>query len=63
MSIDFHNTGYGRDFFQRQLPDLIKSINELTQETKRMNDLKEKELQSTEAIRPENPGDYEWPGL
>ena len=39
-----HETGYGRDFFGHQLPKLIKNIENLSQELKRANDLKEQEL-------------------
>ena len=42
----FHETGYGRKFFEAQLPQLITNIGELTKETKRANNLKEKELES-----------------
>ena len=29
MGLQFHETGYGKRFFDRQLPDLIKAINRL----------------------------------
>lgn len=39
----FHETGYGQKFLNRQLPNLIKSLNEIGKELKRQNDLKEEE--------------------
>ena len=36
---DFHQTGYGRDFFSHQLPELIKSINRLSEAIETQNKL------------------------
>lgn len=40
----FHQTGYGRAFFELQLPKLIASIETLSVQLKRANDLKEQEM-------------------
>lgn len=40
----FFQTGYGRAFFEHQLPTLIKNIGKLAHEMERANDLKEQEL-------------------
>jgi hypothetical protein len=42
MGPEFHQTGYGRKFFEAQLPQLIRAIEELTKEVKRQNDMNEK---------------------
>jgi hypothetical protein len=42
---EFHETNYGRRFFDGQLPELIKNLGDVAMELKRANDLKEKELQ------------------
>jgi hypothetical protein len=34
---EFHETGYGRRFFDAQLPALIKAIQDLTAEVKKLN--------------------------
>lgn len=44
MGPRFDETPRGRRFFESDLPKLIKAIQELTEEMKRTNDLKEKEL-------------------
>ncbi|QST02288.1 hypothetical protein IMZ31_22810 (plasmid) [Pontibacillus sp. ALD_SL1] len=48
MSIDFHQTGYGRTFFEHQLPTLMDNTNRIAEELKRANDLKERELKLKE---------------
>jgi hypothetical protein len=40
----FFETGYGRRFFDGQLPKLIENIGNVAVELKRANDLKEKEV-------------------
>jgi Sec-independent protein translocase protein TatA len=40
----FFQTGYGRNFFENQLPSLIKNVGRVADEMKRANDLKEQEL-------------------
>lgn len=50
----FHETGYGRRFFEGQLPRLIDGICEVAKELKRQNELKEREL---ELMKPESPED------
>jgi len=44
---DFHRTGYGRTFFEHQLPRLIETLGTVGSELKRQNNLKEKELQDS----------------
>jgi|GEM_PF-4193669 len=39
MSIPFHNTGYGRRFFDQQLPDLIKAIHRMAKAQEENNEL------------------------
>jgi len=39
MGTEFHNTGYGKNFFDRQLPALIQSINRLADMTEQMVEL------------------------
>ena len=41
MGPQFHETGYGRTFFQSQLPNLIKAINRLADAMEKQNELKE----------------------
>lgn len=47
MSIAFHNTGYGRRFFERQLPDLIEAINRVADSQQKSNDLLQEHMQLT----------------
>ena len=37
MGPQFHETGYGRTFFQSQLPNLIKVINRLAEAIEKQN--------------------------
>jgi len=37
MGPQFHETGYGRMFFQSQLPNLIKAINRLAEAIEKQN--------------------------
>ena len=39
----FFETGYGKRFFESQLPELIKSINRLADAIEEQNELKEEE--------------------
>jgi hypothetical protein len=39
MGPQFHETGYGRTFFEHQLPELIKSINQLANATREQNEI------------------------
>jgi len=39
---EFHETEYGRAFFDAQLPALIKAFQQIAEELKKANDLKEK---------------------
>lgn len=39
--VQFHETGYGRRFFDAQLPELIKAISKLANEMEKSNKLKE----------------------
>ena len=41
MGPQFHETGYGRTFFQSQLPNLIKAINRLADAMEKQNELKQ----------------------
>jgi len=43
MGPQFHETGYGRTFFQSQLPNLIKAINRLADAMEKQNELKQEE--------------------
>ena len=45
MSIPFHNTGYGRRFFDQQLPELIKAINRLAIAQEKSNELLEQHIE------------------
>lgn len=38
----FHETGYGRKFFERQLPELIKAIKRVADALEKQNQLLEK---------------------
>lgn len=46
--MEFFQTGYGRMFFEHQLPELIKAINKNADELKRMNDLEESKQKKDE---------------
>lgn len=37
MGPQFHETGYGRTFFQAQLPNLIKALNRLAEAIEKQN--------------------------
>ena len=41
MGPQFHESGYGRTFFQAQLPNLIKAINRLADAMEKQNELKD----------------------
>lgn len=41
MGPQFHETGYGKTFFQSQLPCLIKAINRLAEAIEKHNELKQ----------------------
>lgn len=45
MGIQFHETGYGKRFFEHQLPELIKAINRLADAIEENN---KKETESEE---------------
>ncbi len=48
MGIQFHETGYGRRFFDVQLPKLIKGIERLTEAIEKQNKIMEgKEKETT----------------
>lgn len=38
----FHETGYGRKFFERQLPDLIRAVERVADALEKQNQLLEK---------------------
>jgi len=38
MGPQFHETGYGRTFFQSQLPNLIKALNRLAEAIEKRNE-------------------------
>lgn len=38
MGPQFHETGYGRTFFQSQLPNLIKALNRLAEAIEKQNE-------------------------
>jgi hypothetical protein len=44
LMAQLHETGYGRKFFDRDLPNLIKALNKIGDELERANNLKEQEL-------------------
>lgn len=47
----FHETGYGSKFFQRQLPDLIKAMERIANALEEQNELlKEKENKKENGI-------------
>lgn len=39
----FHETIFGKRFFERQLPDLIKQLSRIADALEKQNELKEKE--------------------
>lgn len=43
MGSDFHQTVYGKRFFDAQLPSLIKAINKLAEAIEKQNELKEED--------------------
>jgi hypothetical protein len=47
---EFHQTGYGRRFFEAQLPDLIRGINRLAEAIEESNELEK-------AKEPKTPAD------
>ena len=49
MGPQFHETGYGRSFFQSQLPNLIKAINRLADAMEKQNELKEEEKKNDQS--------------
>ena len=49
--MEFHQTGTGHKFFERDVPELINSIGSLTKEIKRSNDINESQLSSSRAIK------------
>ncbi|MBQ2923566.1 MAG: hypothetical protein IJE60_10870 [Tyzzerella sp.] len=49
MGPQFHETGYGRTFFQSQLPNLIKAINRLADAMEKQNELKQEEKKNDQS--------------
>lgn len=49
MGPQFHETGYGRTFFQSQLPNLIKALNRLADAMEKQNELKEEEKKNDQS--------------
>ena len=49
MGLQFHETGYGRTFFQSQLPNLIKALNRLADAMEKQNELKEEEKKNDQS--------------
>lgn len=49
MGPQFHETGYGRTFFQSQLPNLIKALNRLAAAMEKQNELKEEEKKNDQS--------------
>ena len=49
MGLQFHETGYGRTFFQSQLPNLIKVLNRLADAMEKQNELKEEEKKNDQS--------------
>jgi len=49
MGPQFHETGYGRTFFQSQLPNLIKAINRLAYAMEKQNELKQEEKKNDQS--------------
>ncbi len=48
---DFHRTGYGKRFFDHQLPDLISSIRDLTDQLNIHNQLRAQEIITNNAVQ------------
>ena len=49
MGPQFHETGYGRTFFQSQFPNLIKALNRLAEAMEKQNELKEEEKKNDQS--------------
>ena len=49
MGPQYHETGYGRTFFQSQLPNLIKALNRLADAMEKQNELKEEEKKNDQS--------------
>ena len=49
MGPQFHETGYGRTFFQSQLPNLTKAINRLADAMEKQNELKQEEKKNDQS--------------
>ena len=49
MGPQFHETGYGRTFFQSQLPNLIKAINRLADAMEKQYELKQEEKKNDQS--------------
>lgn len=49
MGPQFHETGYGRTFFQSQLPNLIKALNRLADAMEKQNELKQEEKKNDQS--------------
>ena len=47
MGPQFHETGYGRTFFQSQLPNLIKAFNRLAEAIENQNGNKNEKSKNT----------------
>ncbi len=43
MGFDFHQTVYGKRFFDAQLPSLINAINRLAEAVEKQNEFKEED--------------------
>jgi hypothetical protein len=46
---EFYQTGYGRTYYEHQLPTIMKHLDSIAKELKRSNDLKELELKTKES--------------
>jgi hypothetical protein len=51
--VEFFQTGMGKRFYEFTMPKLIESLDSLTAEMKRANDLKEKEMSSPIVVSSE----------
>ena len=56
MGPQFHETGYGRTFFQSQLPNLIKALNRLAEAMEKQNELKQEGRNSEGSNLSSNSG-------